>query len=103
MGLLVLAGLAIAQPAHADAVKRDLFILGVQIGGAETVSSMFEPFATADKPGALFLIRRNVRWSIDTADRIKISTKSLVLISVSPSLGRVLAQENLHLRLPGAL
>lgn len=51
----------------ADELKRNLFVLGVQIGGAECISSLFEPFPTKDKPGAFDLIKRNVDWSLNTS------------------------------------
>lgn len=57
----------LCHPGHADELKRNLFVLGVQIGGAECISSLFESSPTKDKPGALDLIRRNVEWSLNTS------------------------------------
>jgi len=50
-----------------DELKRNLFVLGVQIGGAECIATLFENFPIKDKPGAFDLIKRNVTWSLDTA------------------------------------
>ncbi|MBI2336650.1 MAG: hypothetical protein HYU97_07815 [Deltaproteobacteria bacterium] len=52
---------------QADELKRNLFVLGVQIGGAECIATLFENFPIKDKPGAFDLIKRNVTWSLDTA------------------------------------
>lgn len=54
----------------ADEMKRDLFILGVQLGGAECMASRHEAYPISEKPGAFELIERNVGWSLDTARRM---------------------------------
>lgn len=56
-----------AQSVNSDELKRNLFVLGVQIGGAECVASLFESFSTSEKPGAFDLIKRNVSWSLETS------------------------------------
>lgn len=65
----IFCGLVFLLPkgGSADELKRNLFVLGVQIGEAECISSLFEPFSTKDKPGAFDLIKRNVDWSLNTS------------------------------------
>src|SRR5580765_2511112 len=60
------------QTARADEIKRALFVLGIQMGGAEGVATEFVGDPTKDKPGAIALIKRNVKDSADIADVLKL-------------------------------
>lgn len=59
-------------------MKRNVFLLGIQLGGAECTASLNEAFSNAERPGAFNLIKRNVSWSIDTARRMGNPANSLV-------------------------
>jgi hypothetical protein len=67
----------ISSICHADAIQRDLFILGVQLGGAQCVASLMESYPTESKPGAMSLIARNLGWSVDTTKRLGVGLPSL--------------------------
>ena len=71
--ILLLSG----SPAKADEIKRALFVLGIHMGGAEGVAVEFVGDATKDKPGAIALIKRTVKDSIDVADVLKLPTDGL--------------------------
>jgi hypothetical protein len=73
LGWLLAAVAAMVVPAptaRADVVKRNVFIFGVQMGGAETTASVFGEFWPEEKPGTMDLIRRNLAWSNGTAASI---------------------------------
>ena len=76
--LIALILIGFIKNGFSDDYKRDIFILGVQLGGAECIASLFEGFPTTDKPGALDLIKRNLIWSIDTARRMGDAANALV-------------------------
>src|SRR5947209_11590041 len=87
--LTALAGLAaVPAAAQADAVKRDLFVAGIQMGNAELVAGLFRGQPTAEHPGAMALIRRNLMDGTNTAKRLKLPTTRLEsLLKRLPSLG----------------
>lgn len=68
---------AAGQPVRADAVKHNLFVFGAQLGGAQTMAGVFEKYATADRPGALGLIKRNLAWCLDSAKTLGYPTTAL--------------------------
>ncbi|MBI1882667.1 MAG: hypothetical protein HYS08_00470 [Chlamydiae bacterium] len=78
--LFLVLTLAVFHPGKslADEMKRDVFILGIQLGGAECTASLNEAFSTAERPGSLDLIKRNLSWSIDTSRRMGNPANSLV-------------------------
>jgi hypothetical protein len=74
VGLLVLAS---TPTVRADEIKRALFVLGIHMGGAEGVAVGFAGKPTKDHPGAMALMQRNLRWSIDVADALKLPSTGL--------------------------
>lgn len=66
---LVLVGTATS--ARADSIKNGLFGLGIQMGGAEGVASEFVGRPTANHPGAIALVKRNLMNAIAITDTIK--------------------------------
>lgn len=97
--ILVVLLLVQFQFSFADAFKRDIFILGIQLGGAETTASIHKQFLLADKPGALNLIKRNIKWSIGTFRRIGNPVNSLVKLESDLNKGEITSFEQLHTRL----
>ena len=61
-----------AANARADEIKRALFILGIHMGGAEGVAVKFVGEPLDKHPGAIALMKRNLKWSIDVADTLKL-------------------------------
>src|SRR5438876_4471787 len=77
-GLVVGILVCLSAPAvHADEIKRALFVLGIHMGGAEGVAVEFAGKPTKDHPGALALMKRNLGWSLDVADKLKLPTAGL--------------------------
>src|SRR5207249_303144 len=74
IGLLVLAS---APAVRGDEVKRSLFVLGIHMGGAEGVAVQFDGKPTKDHPGAIALMKRNLSWSMDVADALKLASTGL--------------------------
>src|ERR1051325_1164538 len=62
-----------AANARADEIKRALFVLGIEMGGAEGVAVKFVGEPIEKHPGAIALIKRNLKWSIDVADTLKLA------------------------------
>ena len=81
--LIITMLLGMSRMSSADAIQRDLFILGVQVGGAQCIASLNESFATKDKPGSMSLISRNIGWSIDTSKRFGNPLPSLVQLQAT--------------------
>jgi Bacterial pre-peptidase C-terminal domain len=71
--ILVLGG----QSARADGIKHALFGLGYQMSQAEGVAIEFIGEAPKLKPGAIAIIKRAVKNSIDIADVLKLPTTGL--------------------------
>src|SRR5438105_1958089 len=69
--------LAAGPSARADEIKRALFILGIHMSGAEGVALQFVGDPTNLKPGAIGLMKRTLRDSIDVADALKLPSDGL--------------------------
>src|ERR1700704_3296887 len=79
------------QTARADSTKQALFVLGIQMGGAEGVADEFVGDPTRDHPGAIALIKRNLSDSIPVAEALKLSPAGLK--SLLADVDRVTFQE----------
>lgn len=77
------------QAARADAKKAGLFVLGIHLGGAEGVAAEFNGFANEEKPGAMALIKRNLKWSVDLAEALKVPNKNLTTLQTEVDMGRL--------------
>lgn len=77
---LVVAGLSVPSAVHADSAKQGVFTLGVHMGNANgTLWGLLRSYDTrvSAHPGAIPLLHRQMRWSIDLAKALKMPTADL--------------------------